>query len=1339
MKRRCMIERKVCLMRRNWLKSSKLFSFLLIVLLLFQLVPPIVQAQQQLASETATVKSTNEQTEKTIERSSDSMINGVTSEQLIKNSPGPSTEKEVASTKESQKQEKELTQSRSNEPKNSRDISDHVKVEDWSIYQDINHPLSQTTPAKSGENYTFDFTWSLSGVTGLQEGDVFKLKLPENEHRGFWSVVSSTPVNFSAKVKIDGIEKEIVLGQWYWKGISTTEYTIVVEFGKGVETSGLDITSITGVKFTIPESVKNQTVIGEDEVQQVTFGGIKKPIKFEKLKEKPNEGYEFKYSPNQSNNNIIYDINVNLANAVELGGDYVNWNDNPSGFYLDGSYRNFWGEKISKLDAQMYVEDQLDPQVVVNSLDIAALAYRPIQMDKDIHDQQKGGITDGYAVYRSYVLKDNGNGPIYRGVGDGSDVQLPKSEYSFVKLEQKNLSKEDFRKAIQTAPYQYGIYEERIDNQPVRTIMINFGNVSEKHARIPTLSQMPDTQYAAGARTIKRKSNNTDVKVPEFAVKAADFCIRNNLNSEDQREWLEDYFTLVYGDSNVVEGQALTYNISMNLGYRPEDIHYDDEGNPIAKQNTAHLWYKYEEGGIRTLYEEGKHTFPVKTEGTVKNPYGEVAINAKTARLVKLNQDTYEPMNEVVFRLEKETSPNSNQWSEVDTYTTANYHELNGVIQTGVLAEGTYRFVEVSVLEDYDKTLSVNYDKDLKEIVSEKFEISANSNGKIVYVYNKKKAQAQYRIQHWVQSEGTGEAQSDFSLRLEESKVGVVGNTVEGAPKNFVGYGYKEIEGLTVKSGKVTTAADGTLVLKLYYVKDNDAIPFTIYKLDAFNQPMPSVNELGDPLKRGAALFDVYLLVGWPWRSPEEGGEVGPTQMTPPSAFDSEDKKYYGAYWQKLDEDGNPCDPNEPYNPIKTDALGRIRLNVALEDGQKNPRTFALVEREVTYTNYEQLTDDKVWWILWTGMGSELGKFSGINPVSKLGGDYSDTAFSIEQANKEKKLYIRNRLTLDPDSFKIYKYDEDKKTALKKVPDGPNVHFKLYKYTYPDGGDLSGVKIKPGSADGDKYWTAAGDYWGEDDASIKFSPDIASKEGSHYALVEENNSHPGYQLPEGHWTFKSTANNEKGYHLADFNYHGTDDPGLIMPEDSDNPKRGHYVLLNKKKSVDFSFWKINPEEERLSLAQFELYQVNPENPEGEEDPTKPNTKWKLLDQAVSQDGGTNHGKVTFSNLKAGDYLLLEKKAPVGYELPGGWWTFTVDPTGATTQEQIKNLTGHGAYQPAFSINADDEVTYSLQNFRKMTMPKAGRTGLVLPTIVGIIIIGLGILIAMDKSKKSKID
>ncbi|EOH91698.1 SpaA isopeptide-forming pilin-related protein [Enterococcus pallens] len=1305
------------MMRWNWIKCTKLFSFLLIVLLLLQLVPPIVQAQQQLSNETTMAESTSEQTKNTIERSNEPIVSSDTGEQQVKNITVPSTEKEAASTKDSQQKEKVSSQQRAGEQKNSKDISQFVTVHDWSIYQDVNQPLSQTTPAKSGENYTFDFTWSLSGLSGLQAGDEFKLKLPENEHWGFWSVVSSTPVNFTAKVKIDGVEKDVILGQWYWQGISATEYAIVVEFGAGVETTGLDITSITGVKFTIPDSLKNQTVIGEDKIQQVTFGGSAKTIKFEKLNEEPNKGYEFKYSPNQSNNNIIYDINVNLANAIELGGDYVNWDDNPTGFYLDGSYRNYWGEKISKLDSQMYVEDQLDPQVVVNSLDISALAYRPIQMDADIHNQQKGGITDGYAVYRSYVLKDNGLGPVYRQAGGAEDVQLPKSEYSFIKLEQENMSKTEFRHAIQTNPYQYGIYEEKINDQPVRTIMINFGNVSEKNDRIPSLSQMTDTQYAAGTRTITRKSSNTNVQVPEFAVKAADFCIRNNLNSEDQREWLEDYFTLVYGDSNVVDGQALTYNISMNLGYRPEDIQYDDKGDPIAKQNTAHLWYKYEAGGLRTDFEEGT-TLPVKAEGTVKNPYGEIAINASTARLVKLDQDTYEPMNDVAFRLEKETS--NNQWDAVGTYTTENYKELKGVIQTGVLEDGTYRFVEVTTPEGYDKTLSINYDKVLKEVVSEKFEISASSNGQMVYVYNKKKAQAQYREQHWVQSEGTGESQSDFSLRLEESKVGFVGETVEGIPKNFVGYQYKDIEGMTVKSGEVTTAADGTLVLKLYYVKDDEAIPFTINKLDAFNQPMPSVNDVGEPLAQGAAVFDVYLLVGWP----DSGGS--PANMSPPSAYDSEDKKYQNAYWQRLTTDENP---------VETDALGRIRLDVPLEENG-NPRTFALVERTVTYPHYEQLSENKVWWVLWTGDGNNtpLGKFSGIQTV---GDNYSDTGFGVDQSDKSQELYIKNRLTPLTEHFKVYKYDEDKKTALKSIPSGPNVNFVLYNYL--GGSDLSGLKIKPGSTGSEVYWNKLGDYWGEDDASIKLFNVQASKEDSYYALVEQNNYHPGYQLPTGHWTFKSTANNEKGYHLADFNYHGADDPGLITPDDPDNPEPGHYVLLNQKKSVDFSFWKINPEEKRLALAQFELYQIDPENPDGDQDPTKPNTRWKLLDQAVSQDGGTNHGKVTFSSLKAGDYLLLEKKSPEGYELPGGWWTFTIDPTGATIQAQIKNLTGHGDYQPAFSINANDEVPHSVQNFRKMTIPRAGRAGLILPTVLGIVIVGLGILTAIYKPKKSKID
>ena len=357
-------------------------------------------------------------------------------------------------------------------------------------------------------------------------------------------------------------------------------------------------------------------------------------------------GYGFKRGVGQgSNNKLQFSLAVNLASSLELSGDKVDWVANPkTGFYQNPTaHPHRWGEHFVDITNQVYIEDQLEPGVSVSKLDISGMVRTPVDLQANSLTDKRGGRPTGTIAYEPLVLSDNGKGPTYKtGSGTTDDNKKPTEANSFKLVKQTSgESKEAFALRVKSAPYQYGIYEAKSDDEDplktVRTVMVNFGSIKKGGSDQRKFSQLTDTPNSTKTTTkIKDDGTTTTVPIPTFAILAAENSIERGFYAESDRELLEAYFALVYGDSNVIQGQISTYNISLHLNYPPESS---------SGEKTNSAYFDVDNALESPKWLDGK--------SSLSNPYGNIALNPNTAYLWKIDQDTNEPLNNVTFKLQK--------------------------------------------------------------------------------------------------------------------------------------------------------------------------------------------------------------------------------------------------------------------------------------------------------------------------------------------------------------------------------------------------------------------------------------------------------------------------------------------------------------------------------------------------------------------------------------------------------------------------------------------------------------------------------------------------------------
>ncbi|OJG87068.1 hypothetical protein RV13_GL003869 [Enterococcus raffinosus] len=1323
----------------NKSRFKKVMVLFAIILVIIQIISPAVFAEQQ--SIEATQNNTSEQI-------SDQTIESVSQSTEISRTEGKSS---VSSSEEKQtmssEQEIQSKRYKQTEPRSSNDISDEVSVNDWWIFENsVDDPLSATKAASAKVDYNFQFIWSLKKMEGqyLTAGEYFCIDMPENigiasegiEAWGFWSIGTTETHKTDLKATINGVEYTI--GQWWtdWRddGSPRGKYYMKVAFND--EVTGKEINQITGIQFNIPEkSLKNMTLKGG--IQEVTFGNKIQRIKFEQAKEEYSEGDDYKYNAQKGSNTLTFDIGIGRMTLNELSGDVVDYDANQkTGFYLDGDYHGYrWGENLTELD-DIYLEDTLDPGVVVSSISLSALVQSPIGLSEENLEMQTGGLINrDVATFESYLFADYGNGPVYRTAGSNQEIKFPKQENSYKVLVQKDdETLAAFRERVKAHPQQYGIYTEGTGKTARRTICINIGDIHKENGVQKKYSDLTDQKYAVPERTITRKAGSVlgaeEVKITQFAVEAASNSIKHGFYPESYREILEDYYTLAYGDGNVINGQVSSFNISMKLNYPI------DETLGETKTNTALAYYS------NAKQQENPNFNPpnqLTGEGNMTNPYGKIAINTDTIALIKYDGATLEEMNNVEFELQKKSGLNWNTLSTHETkqFTTSEGEKVQGVIQVSGLDNGTYRFVEKNgenniYPEGYDQTKSSDWNTSENRIVSKEIVVDGQTTNDPVVIENIPIASAPYAIEHYFLKDGKSASstnQEDFELNFVENETGEIrkpiGSIFTGKPRNnLTGYSYKKITELEKDSGTITAITDpnlsykenGQLVLRFYYVPDDDSIPFTITKLDMADKPMPSYDAQGNALEHEVSFY----IYEFDW-----GNSEG---KSPTDAGVEPEKGTSNDYWKLVETDNQG---NALQQPIKTDSQGRIRAKIDLTDNGVigNAKTFAVVEAENTYPNYEAPSVEDAWWFIWTGTGADnsspKGTFSWCNNM----GANNPGCINDTQEDKSQRVSLKNKTSKG--NMKVYKADQDKNMMSSDAK--KQVKFEFYEYI-DDGNWTEGRKPEDGHLDDPTIWKSLGTVQTDADGKI-IDHDLTAVKT--YAL-KEISSYPSFAVPTGYWILWTSSTSEGIVnHQVSYVQGSNDDSGIVQPDAEEN-SIGSAILLNKEIKQEFSFIKENEQGDPLGEVEFDLY-AGKENEVLEigtnDDPNAANTYWNMSEpfkSAISNAAGTNKGKVSF-DLAAGTYLLVETKAASGYQLPAGQWILTIDPLHADPDQRIKIQARGDPLPPAFY---EKDGVYHLPNMRKYKLPSSGSFGMIFSVILGVILIGFAILVRESRPEKN---
>lgn len=1250
-------------------------------------------------------------------------------------------------------------------------LREYVNVLDWLIYEESpDHPLSATNAAKIDTSYYFRFTWNLSlpqsgeDENFLTGGDSFLIPLPENTEWGFWSAVPSQYSNPLTYQEIDengsSIGDSIDIGRWTveWidDGSPRGRYVISVEFAEGIEE--YNIRELTGVDFTLPSNgLKNQTLKGG--IQEVEFGSIVQRIKFDQLSNIVNLGDDYKYVPSSGKSNIIFDIGVGRSSPIELAGDVADYVANPEyAFYLDGEEHGYkWGENFTDVPGT-YVEDELEAGVVLEYLTISAMTHIPIGLTQENLMSQSGGLVHRNRAFEAFLLKDYGTGPIYHVSGGNEEILNPSMETSFRLIEQTaEESKESFRERIKADPYQYGIYVEKDSktNWDQRTVMINFGDIGEdkgdgtRRIKYSDLTIDEPSKAWAIAREGGAILEETEVKVSQFAIDSADYCIQNGFYGEEDRKLLEDYFTLTYGDSNVIGGQVVSFNISMNLRYRPDQ----DLSQP--KSNTAFFYFENAKQQLESTNPPYQH----KAEGSMADAYGKIEVEPNSIMLIKFDGETNKEMDGVKFYLQELPADGKWQNYKSDTgelYTTGKVNvlgqEYSGAIYVSDLPAGTYRFVEyqeeVASGEDryhyppgYDQRKSTYFDEENKLVVTIPYKIDLVSKGKPLFVDNYPVPTAPYVIEHYLLKENRPDSSTnpnDYELHSVVDNLDgrlrlPIGETITATPREgMVGYRYVSIPSLEKVEGEITPITDknkpynenGQLVLKLYYTRDAEAIPFTVTKVDTAGQPMPSVDKNGVPLGEGQEVsFQVYLYTGI-WGKDPSPTDKGPKEVGGESIWKLVEEDIYGA----------------SLNPIKTDSKGRLRINLPLSE-RIEPHDYSLVYALVetaTYDGFELPSNG--WWVIWSGNGNNGAEIGELGSVEGVGG-----AKGLDDG--QDKLWNKpNESAID-----IYKVNEDG-DIMASDPNNPNqqVEFDIYKFIYEDGYDFCNANFNDS-----ERWELESSSITEEDGRI---PIEALTQRETYALIETK-SYPGYQFdPEDFWLV-FTGIDANGYMINSIFYYywdvGTSKyiqcnpesdkyPGLLAPDDPLN-KTGSYAIVNQQspeKRFDFSFIKEGQNKEKLGEVEFALYegkfgkQLVMEGPGANYRLDSPDRYWKEqpVKMLISEAAGIDKGLIT-TELQHGNYLLVETKTAPGYQLPNGYWILQMDLT-VEAGENPLTITAIDS-PPAFRIEeTGQQYQYYLPNFRSYDLPRAGAgMARILITIFGIGALGVGFLLLLPKKRR----
>ena len=246
---------------------------------------------------------------------------------------------------------------------------------------------------------------------------------------------------------------------------------------------------------------------------------------------------------------------------------------------------------------------------------------------------------------------------------------------------------------------EYGIYT---DSESIEHLVISFGDIGDNGLKLSEIA-------------------------PNFAIDMANQVIAMGHISSDNFERLVDYFTTIYGPTNIISGHLANIRVQTTVEY---DLALScmnlNNGSEISLPvtNTAHVT-------------RGDITISRDATVSIHTMCGEVIFPARRARLRLVDYHSRNPLSGIEFVLQKRDE--YNQWNTYSSWQSG-ITNVSGYIETSNLSNGRYRFVQKDVYNElYDLSISEGFYEGLGTVISEEFSISStDTQGQILMLTNRR-------------------------------------------------------------------------------------------------------------------------------------------------------------------------------------------------------------------------------------------------------------------------------------------------------------------------------------------------------------------------------------------------------------------------------------------------------------------------------------------------------------------------------------------------------------------------------------------------------------------------
>ena len=277
---------------------------------------------------------------------------------------------------------------------------------------------------------------------------------------------------------------------------------------------------------------------------------------------------------------------------------------------------------------------------------------------------------------------------------------------------------------------------------------------------------------------------------------------------------------------------------------------------------------------------------------------------------------------------------------------------------------------------------------------------------------------------------------------------------------------------------------------------------------------------------------------------------------------------------------------------------------------------------------------------------------------------------------------------------------------------------ETFRFTITDkNGDVATATAK--IAKGGKEATAVFELVGEANAKLELDNKKLSELSRGDYVVKESSYNTSYELQSivrGEGTNCDSAIAEDLSKGITFTM-GTDKKQNKVPQNGNTTdgRVGIAEFTNKKTVVNIDFEKVDAETntKKLSGAEFDLY--------------KANTDGEQTGDPIMQYESDRNGKVSIENLPIGNYVLVERKAPAGYQLSAKPWKIIVG-----SDRNITVTHGDDTVNP----NGNEKI-YQLTNAKLYSLPESGGPGTYGFTISGVAILATALLLFINNKRREE--